>query len=289
MVCCVSMVQAEDIVVLRTGKIVRGKIVQYKNGSLSIQNNEGKVLKGSIANVKEIQFDKPAGSKISTETPKAFEGAKGRYHLFILSGQSNMVGVNPATSFTPTVAAEFGEDNVIVVKAAWKSQPISKWYKKWAPSPNAAPKEGNGALYDHLMEKVNSEIKGKTLRTITLIWMQGEQDAAGYGNVYKASLEGLIEQFRTDMKRQDLNFVIGRLSDFSHKKYPHWQMVREVQVEIAEADKRGAWIDTDDLNARTVSHGGKTFEVNDLHYNGEGYKTLGKRFAEKAITLIKKK
>jgi len=43
-------------------------------------------------------------------------------------------------------------------------------------------------------------------------------------------------------------------------------------------------VNTDDLNDK--SKDGKT--TNGLHYTEEGYKLLGQRFAEKAITLIKK-
>ena len=33
-------------------------------------------------------------------------------HLFILSGQSNMLGLKPEESFTPTIEAQFGKENV---------------------------------------------------------------------------------------------------------------------------------------------------------------------------------
>lgn len=42
--------------------------------------------------------------------------------------------------------------------------------------------------------------------------------------------------------------------------------------------------DTDDGKSRK----GKSIS-NDLHYSGEGYKLLGKRFAEEALKLIDKK
>ncbi|MEO1982682.1 MAG: hypothetical protein ABGZ24_19400 [Fuerstiella sp.] len=37
-------------------------------------------------------------------------------HLFIMSGQSNMAGLDPDESFTPAVQSAFGKENVIVVK-----------------------------------------------------------------------------------------------------------------------------------------------------------------------------
>ena len=201
-------------------------------------------------------------------------------HLFILSGQSNMVFLDPNMSFIPAVTEAFGKDNVIIVKDAQGGQPIRRWYKKWKPVKGDEPK-ATGDLYDCLMIKVNAAIKDKRIKTMTFVWMQGEQDAhEKHGDVYTASLKGLLDQLGEDLGRKDIYFVIGRLSDFdiNNKKYPHWTMVRKAQVEVAEANPRSSWVDTDDLNGKK----------NDLHYTKpEGYRVLGKRFAEKAIELIK--
>lgn len=208
-------------------------------------------------------------------------------HLFILSGQSNMAGLNPNESFTPMIEEEYGKSNVIIVKSAQGGQPIRKWYKKWKPVIGKAP-EATGGLYDVLMKKVFAATKNKTIQTVTFIWMQGERDAnEKHGEVYAASLTGLLGQLSEDMGRKDINFVIGRLSDFDldNRKYLHWTVVREAQVKVADDYSRGAWVDTDDLNDGTNRKGGKI--NNDLHYSGKGYKILGERFAEKAIALIK--
>ena len=207
-------------------------------------------------------------------------------HLFILSGQSNMARLDPSISFTPTVETAFGKDNVIVVKDAWGGQPIRRWYKKWKPAKGDQP-EGTGKLYDHLMVKVNTVIAGTQFKTVTFVWMQGERDARQkeHSQVYAESLKGLFDQLSTDLEREDINFVIGRLSD-CRMKNPEWMAVREAQVTVAEENKRGAWVDTDDLNDGKNKKGEEV--KNALHYTGEGYKILGKRFAEKAIALITK-
>ena len=207
-------------------------------------------------------------------------------HLFILSGQSNMAGLEPSISFTPAVEAEFGENCVTVVKDALGGQPIRRWHKAWKPAQGDAPK-ATGDLYDRLMAKVSAATEGETFATVTFVWMQGERDAREkHGDVYGSSLKGLIDQLAADLGRTDIRFVIGRLSDFDmeNRTYPHWTMVRDAQVAVAEADPRGDSVNTDDLNdGRNKS--GKPI-TNDLHYSVEGYKTLGKRFAEKAIALI---
>ena len=209
-------------------------------------------------------------------------------HLFILSGQSNMAGLDPNISFTPTVEEAFGKDNVIVVKSAQGGQPIRRWYKQWKPASGEAPGENEkiGDLYDVMMKKVVEATKDQKIATVTFVWMQGERDAKEqHGTVYANAMRGLIDQLAGDLKREKINFVIGRLSDFDmdNKRYPHWTMVRDAQVKVAEDDSQGAWVDTDDLNDKGTPEKVK----HDLHYTKDGYKTLGKRFADKAIALIK--
>jgi hypothetical protein len=207
-------------------------------------------------------------------------------HLFVLSGQSNMQGHRPEEAFTPAVTQALSKENVLVIQDALGGQPIQRWYKAWK-SPDGSKPEKTGDLYDRLMSKVNHAIEGKDLASVTFIWMQGERDAnMQWGRVYEASLKGLHQQLSKDLGREDVNFVIGRLSDFDMKnqRYPHWTMVRDIQVKVADSNPRFAWVNTDDLNDGK-NRKGKLIE-NDLHYSGEGYRTLGKRFAECALKLI---
>jgi len=119
--------------------------------------------------------------------------------------------------------------------------------------------------------------------------MQGERDAKlGWGNVYEKSLAGLIKQLKDDLGRDDVNIVIGRLSDFDKdgKEIPDWPLVREIQMRVAK-QVGGAWINTDDLNTG-LARNGKDY-VDDLHYAAAGYPIFGKRMADAAIKMIKKK
>lgn len=209
-------------------------------------------------------------------------------HLFILSGQSNMQLLKPEESFLPVIESKFGQENTIVAKYALGTQPIRKWYRKWKPlqgdEPKAAP-----YLYDSLMHKVYPAIKNKKIASITFIWMQGERDAKKkHGDVYEQSLIGLYKQLCDDLGSNDVNFIIGRLSDFgmTNKSHPHWTMIRDIQVRVAESNSRFDWINTDDLNDG-FDRKGKAIQ-NDIHMSADGYIIMGKRFAEKAIALIEK-
>ena len=203
-------------------------------------------------------------------------------HLFILSGQSNMVGLKPEISFTPAVEKAFGKEQVIVVKDAQAGCPIRRWVKNWKPAPGKtvkAEKQPCGDLYERLMGVVKPAIEGQKLESVTFVWMQGERDAKeGHGSVYAQSFSSLIAQLKSDLRIKDIAFVIGRISDNGNKTVPDWPVVREAQVKLAESDPLGAWVDTDDLNG----------PKDGLHYSAPGYAKLGERFAEEAAKLAKK-
>ena len=210
-------------------------------------------------------------------------------HLFILSGQSNMQGHRPDEAFTPMVQEALGRERVIVIQDALGGQPIYRWWKEWRGPKGEKPSQV-GDLYDRLMGKVNAGIEGQKIKTVCLVWMQGERDAKmGWGKLYEKALLGLHSQLAKDLnwRANDLGFVIGRLSDFdmSNKRYPHWTMVREAQERVANSSKNFFLVNTDDLNDG-LSRKGKTIK-DDLHYSAEGYKILGKRFAEFSIKTIR--
>ena len=209
-----------------------------------------------------------------------------------------MRGLKPEQSFIPAVQKAFGGNQCIVVHNGWSGARIQQWYKQWKDSTGALPKnpELTGALYDKMMIKVNAAIKGKKLDSVTFVWMQGEADAKpSLSEVYKASFLGVLEQLKKDLNVADINYVVGRISDFGMqgKGNSHWEKVREVLVELGTESPRGAWVDTDDLNDGMQSRG-KTEPkelvkvTNDLHYTDEGYVILGQRLADKAIELINK-
>lgn len=208
-------------------------------------------------------------------------------HLFILSGQSNMVLLDINQHFIPLVEKEFGKGNVIVVKDAKGTQPISRWYKKATSNPQ---ENKIGDLYDTLMLKVNDSIRDIKLQSVTFIWMQGERDARlANADVYEDYLLGLYDQLSNDLERKDVTFIIGRLNDFDleNKKWPHWTRIRDIQVKVAESNSNFDWVDTDEFNSGT-SLKGKPFN-DDIHMSDKGYEQLGQSFAEKAIQLINQK
>lgn len=221
--------------------------------------------------------------------PPAGSLPNGGKHLFILSGQSNMQGHKPEDAFTPAVQAALGAENVIVVQDAQGGQPIYRWYKDWKNPDGTAPANA-GDLYARLLQKVQAATEGQKIASVSFFWMQGERDARmGWGAAYEAGLKGLVKQLEADLKPADLYVVIGRLSDYGvgNKSVSDWDVIREIQVKVAQDLPHGAWVDTDDLNDG-VNRSGKRIK-NDLHYSAEGYKIFGKRMADAALGMILKK
>ncbi len=210
-------------------------------------------------------------------------------HLFILSGQSNMVGMDPELSFIPTVSKAFGKNGVIIVKDAASGQSIRSWCKsnhEFPPPTTGRVPKVRGELYDRLITKVKTAIEGQTTQTVTLVWMQGESDLNN--TAYDAYLKELRAQLESDLKIKELNMVIGRISDSGldvQKRLEGRLNIRRIQKEFAESQPQTEWVDTDDLNDRKVD--GKV--IHDLHYHPEGYRILGERFAKKSIALIQQR
>jgi hypothetical protein len=199
-------------------------------------------------------------------------------HLFILSGQSNMQGIPVDNSFIPTLETKLGKNKIIIVKYAQNGSSIRLWdtsYKSTTDTFN---------LYDTLLNKIHAKIKRDPIQTITFIWMQGESDAKNQlGTTYEKSLINLYNQLSDDLKRKDINFIIGRLNDFdmTNEKFPHWTMIRNIQMNVAKSNPKFDWVNTDDLNDDENNK-----RLNTLHLTKKGYELLGKRFADKAMLLI---
>ena len=209
----------------------------------------------------------------------------GEVHLFILSGQSNMAGLKPENAFLPELKKLLPEDDIRHVKFAKGGQPIRKWVKTFdaiAAKSKLPAKKDPGAFYDQTLKVARASIAEKKPKTITFLWMQGERDAKEkLSAAYEESMNTLIDNLRKDLNVPKMNFVIGRLSDYSMSE--HWEAVRTAQVKVAKDDPRGSWVDTDDTNNK-VKKGNPS---NDLHYTKEGYDLFGQRLARQAVLLIK--
>jgi len=216
-------------------------------------------------------------------------------HLFVLSGQSNMKGMDPETGFMTEAKKLFKDETVVYIKVAKSAQPICRWLEEWEAIATEKGldekhrkrilKDGAVILYQPILDQYKEMLKKyPKLDSVTFCWMQGERDASGKAQAaYKDALKLLITKLRRDLQRPDMNIVIGRLSDAGSGN-ESWAAMRKIQMEIVNEDPSGAWVDCDDLNDKMKD--GKM--RNDVHYNRpEGYVVLGERFARQGHALVK--
>ena len=78
-------------------------------------------------------------------------------------------------------------------------------------------KGGEVEFYQPILDQYEELLKKHPkFASITFCWMQGERDANGGADAaYKKSLQQLIANLRRDLKRPDMNIVIGRIGDYA--------------------------------------------------------------------------
>jgi Carbohydrate esterase, sialic acid-specific acetylesterase len=208
-------------------------------------------------------------------------------HLFILSGQSNMTA-GLRDGFTAVVNEALGKDQVKIVHSMKSGRGIRYWLKDYelpeGHELHGKLKAGNGEQYPLLLEAIKEVGDVRTFKTVTFVWMQGESDAGrNLGVAYEKSFNALLTNLKTDLGIEKLHFVIGRISDHGlhGESEAGWKQMREVQVRLAESNKPGAWIDTDDLNG-----GDEKTPNGELHYPPAQSIKLGERFGKKALEQL---
>ena len=210
------------------------------------------------------------------------------FHLFILSGQSNMQGMKPESGFVPEAKKLFSDSEVGYIKVAKGGRPIRLWVEEWnsiAEKHKLSPRIESTVFYQPILDQYVKVLeKHPKITSVTFCWMQGERDAKeNLSAAYSDAMKQLIKNLRRDLKQPNMYFVIGRLSDHLKESHESWTTVRKSQVAVSEGDPLGAWVDCDDLNNKT----GKDGKIHDdLHYTREGYSLLGKRYARQAKLLI---
>jgi len=102
-------------------------------------------------------------------------------HLFILSGQSNMQGMNPKLGFEPETAKLFPDADVAYIKVARGGQPIRLWVTEWNEIAKKAGLDSTSPgtkYYEPILTPFTELLKKHPApASVTFCWMQGERDA----------------------------------------------------------------------------------------------------------------
>jgi hypothetical protein len=242
------------------------------------------------------------------DAAEAVPSAGGELPVFVLAGQSNMVGAGQVaelpgelsaphkdalftrfwgTEFKPLEPAKLGKSfgpevtfgsemakglkrPVGMIKMAYGGTSIEQHW-----NPTVYDKEKHvGELYKRLVDYVKGiQAKQKNVKVAGMIWMQGEADAKYHSKTveqYRDKLEALIDGCRKEFGVPDMPFVCGRVNCAGQ----YIKQVREAQETVRR--KNYAWIDCDQLEKNK----------DNLHYSTKGQLELGRSFARAMLKLM---
>lgn len=230
-------------------------------------------------------------------------GAKEPVKVYLLGGQSNMVGsgkpaelsgvhakpqddvkfwkgnawgalapgnrnFGPEIGFGRAMKDALPKEEIYLVKYAAGGTAL---YNDWSPSGGGQYKQfmktARAAIANLEKEKVDYVICG-------MLWMQGESDAAeNKAETYDKNMRDFITHMREQFKAPEMPFVIARVRNHYGGASGQAKIVRDAQQKIAEDTEGVEWFDTDDYPM-----------VNAGHYNGEGLVIMGKAFAKAILS-----
>ncbi len=231
--------------------------------------------------------------------------------VYLMGGQSNLVGEALASGLDPSYAQPFpaakiwsaptesfvtlapGFDgqttkvgpelsfgrriaaregqNVYLVKYGLGATSLEK---DWNP-------DGTGAQYNQFRDTVNLALdelteSGLTYQVDSLVWMQGESDTYNdsFAPKYQNNLTNFIGSVR-NLYGSDLQVAIGLIRGDLPTSAVNLELVRSAQRAVGSADPRNRLVNTDALGGREL------LITNDpTHYNAAGQVALGNAFGD---------
>ena len=126
----------------------------------------------------------------------------------------------------------------------------------------------NVKLLSNFLAKVDIAKQYGTIKGI--LWHQGESDANEKDIPrYKERLQKLFTKFRSAIGNNDLPVLMGELGSFSKNK-EHFSLINKVIHDYSSEDKNTAVISTGDLKDKG----------DNLHFNSNAQRAMGRRFAK---------
>ncbi len=212
-------------------------------------------------------------------------------HIFILAGQSNMMGrgatkklpanlrqqpenvefythgrqsglakyqyFGPEVQFAHAMAKIFPKEKILIIKSAASGSSIQEWLP-------------GQALYQGLLRQVKFVAAPNGSKVEAIVWMQGETDARteATANSYAENLKHFIQTLRQDLNAHHVPFLIGQINQ-KNSGFPMEKQVRAAQAQVAKELP----------NTLLVSNDGLTTIYDKVHYDAKGLIELGRRFA----------
>jgi hypothetical protein len=226
--------------------------------------------------------------------------------VFILAGQSNMVGQGKGEDVPAEVAAAAREKVLILDRGRWRPLVPGQRFgpeitfgvamaKAWPAEriglikvalggsslnewkPDAKPRKGPRNLYSQMLDAVKAARADTAAEIVAMVWKQGGAEARRDPKGYFLKLSAFIVRVRTDVGNEALPFVFGRLT-LTSTKFPGAADVRQAQERSAREVPHTAMLDFDAITKWTDG----------AHYDTKGQLEAGRRFGTALRALIDK-
>jgi hypothetical protein len=234
----------------------------------------------------------------STPTNVFVAGNAGKVHVFLLIGQSNMVGrdtngikiqttdqriayldnsghlqvaiepmhqggsgMGPGIPFALQMIKNYPNQQIILVPCAVGGTPLSRWVK-------------GADLYERAVKRAKIAMAMGTLDGV--VWHQGESDSnnAELAQSYQSRLVQMFTDLRADLEKPKLPIVVGQLGEFV--KYTYSDVVKAAIKQMPEKLPGVAFADSNGL----------TDKGDHLHFNTASQQQFGQRYAAAMLTLL---
>ncbi|HHN74061.1 MAG TPA: hypothetical protein ENK10_02405 [Acidobacteria bacterium] len=176
---------------------------------------------------------------------------------------------NPAHSlmlaFAKTVSAAIGVPVAVIPAPLGGTNLHTQWQRRQSDPDN------RGTLYGSSIHRVLSQNYGAPIRGV--IWYQGESDVGRGTAAYRADLEALVANYRSDLAAPEAFFGNCQLAThLAAQDLDAWIAIQEAQRQQAEADPLS------DVVALVDQPRNDT-----IHLNVEGYKEAGRRLGRAVL------
>ncbi|WP_146513565.1 sialate O-acetylesterase [Rubripirellula amarantea] len=182
----------------------------------------------------------------------------------------NIVGVGLGRTFAIEIAKQNPDAVIGLIPCAVGGSPIASW------EPGGYHSETKTHPYDEMLPRLLMAMKVGTLKGI--LWHQGESDCQPQlSEVYESKLHTLIARLRTEVGDPNVPIVVGQMGQFPERPWnDDKKRVDAVHRNLPDQVSRTAFVNSDDLE-----HKG-----DNIHFNAESYRELGRRYANAYQTLV---
>ena len=235
---------------------------------------------------------------------------KGKAHVYLLAGQSNMagrgtvegidstinphiwmlnkneewvpareplafdkpkvVGVGPGFAFAREVLKHDTSAMILLVPSAVGGTRIDLW------QPGAYDTATKSYPYDDALRRIKKALQYGQLKGI--IWHQGESDCTpALSGSYENKLRELIQRFRTELSAAKIPFILGEIANFKGEENKDKEIVNAAIKKVADTTPYSGFVLT----------GGLQHRGDFLHFDAPSAREVGRRYAEVFFSIKK--